>query len=360
MSRLITIWVVLAGVAVGMSLWERNLGEGEVASRDVQFRIGRLIRAAEREAIDATAVSIRTGENAGFLYLEVEDGVYRCPAIFNAIADADSIQALMNSLLNAEGVVVSRDPEKAKSYGFDLPGTMTVALHGPDVTPDGGDERFAVELGRITPDGKGCYVRRHDDAGVWVIESNPYAPLALEKNRGRPPLLDPSVIPRIWPGESRRIDRQEVTFFDSERGASYAISIHDIEITEEEMRKGKSPYEWHLHVGDAETVANHGSAVMWSSFIFFAPWSKIIDPSVIDRLGFDDPWARVVLQPAIGEPGELILSKRPLDDGSWPIRFVNTNGVYSIPTAVRDLLVPRVDVFDESYTEDPWRPYFQR
>ncbi|MFG0318297.1 MAG: hypothetical protein ACF8XB_13560, partial [Planctomycetota bacterium JB042] len=189
------------------------------------------------------------------------------------------------------------------------------------------------------------------------IETDPRGPLVSTPGADRPPLLDPHVVPRVWPGESRRVDRQEVWFAD---GRTYAVTLHDIEITEEEMRRGKSPYEWHLHAGGEERLANPTSAVMWSSFLFFAPWSLLIDPAQEAAFGFDDPWARIVLTPASGDPCELRISKRPLQSGEWPIQNRATGGVFAISTAVRDLMAPPVDVFEEGYEENPWRPYLQR
>lgn len=370
--RLVLLWIVLGAAAAALFSWERSLDTDEVAARDVQHRIGRLIRADERTAIapadepesrgaqrfGRTPVSVGTVGEPKFLYRPDAAGVFRCPNVFDTIADESAIDALRKSLLEAEGVVKTRDPARAKEYGFDLPHSIEVSLHGPVVDPDGDqDVRFTVQLGNRSADGKGCYVRRGDDPGVWLIGSDPWGPLALDQNRGRPPLLDPHVIPRIWPGESRRIDRHEVFHAD---GTSLAITLHDIEISEEEMRKGKSPYEWHLHVGGAEQLANQTSAVMWSSFLFFAPWALLIDPAQTDALGFDDPWARIELTPAMGEPCRLRISQRPLENGMWPVLNENTKGVFGIPTAVRDLLAPRPDVFDEAFEGNPWQPYMQR
>src|SRR5690606_34828974 len=141
--------------------WERALDREETAARAVEHRIGRLVRAEERTRIapadepvakgprrfERTPVAVGSVGQPKFLYRPDKEGVFRCPNVFDTIADEAAIDALRKALLEAEGVVVSRDPERAREYGFDLPHTLEVSLCGPDATLDDLDVRFTVQLG---------------------------------------------------------------------------------------------------------------------------------------------------------------------------------------------------------------------
>lgn len=358
MGRILLLWIVLGGAFVALWRLEESLRADEVAARDSAFRIGRLIRKDERERIQAAAVSVGPKNGTKWIYARDELGHWVCINFQLALASEEMIDRLMKTLLDAEGTVRTRDLSRASEYGIGTDQSYEVRLHGPEISgPDHLDVRFTVELGKPLEDLNACYVKRTDDAGIWEIDTNPWTALAPGAHAGLPPMLDPNVIPRVWPGQSRRVNVIRVEHAD---GEAFEITLHDIQITEEEFRLGKSPYEWHLHANGTENIAPMRPTGAYSSYLFFAPFADLPDPRLTKELGFEQPRVRIQLTPADGEVCELRVAPKPLESGLVPVLNLQAQRLYAVTPAVAELLAPRHAAFQGEDGPNPWEAELQK
>ncbi len=358
MIRILILWTALGAAFVALWSLEAMLHAKEVASRDSAYRIGRLIRKEERDRIQAAAVSVGPKNGTKWIYARDENRQWVCLNFQLALASEEMIDRLMKTLLDAEGTVRTRDLSHASEYGIDSEGTWEVRLHGPDIRgPEQLDVRFTVDLGSPLDDMSGCFIKRSDDAGIWEIDTNPWTALEPGARPGLPPMLDPHVVPRVWPGQSRRVNVIRVEHAD---GEAFELTLHDVEITEEEFRLGKSPYEWHLQGDGHETVAPSRPASGYSSYLFFTPYADLPDPRLTKELGFDQPRARVLLTPAEGEVCELRVSAKTLEDGLVPVLNLRAQRLYAVAPAVAELVAPRRSAFAGEDGPNPWETELQK
>lgn len=345
-------WGLLLLVAVGLAWVERRVERCEGAERQAAHRIGRLVPRAEREHWEITALEVGRWGEPRLHFAKGDDGVWRCKDRYGAPADGRAIEGLVKALLDAEGVVVTRDPNEARELGIGTPSTWVVVLAGGP-----GERRIEFRLGLRTVAQRGCYVQRADEDGVWQIDTDPWGPLGLERARGRAPLLDPHLVPAYWPGSTRRIDEIRVERSD---GVRYRLTLHDVPISDEEFRQGKSPFEWRLHLEGAESeegaVERAERAVSYAAALFLARWKNILEPGRSLGIDFSDPAFRVTLVPREGETLELAASSEPLPEGDVAVRCSVSGLVFAVDRPTARLLAPDPDLLRGSEGEDPFAP----
>ncbi|MFH0947149.1 MAG: hypothetical protein V2A76_18330 [Planctomycetota bacterium] len=350
MARTLLLWVFLLAAAIGLISAERHLQRQEQEARDASHRIGRLIPAADRERLSVAAIRVGPADGPRHLYSPVS-GVWRCQTHFNAVAGEEAVQGLLKSLLEGEGVVQSTDPARAGEYGIGLPDSWRLQLLGPS-----GATQFEVELGARIPSIGGCYVRRSDHSAVWALDTDPWEPLQVDPAGVRPPLLDPHVIPRIWPGKSRRVDRLVLARAGE---PPLELIMEELRISEEEMRAGKSPYIWHLRIGDQEASASDRNAMAYFGFLLQIPFVRVLDPAEARGFGLDESRTRVTLYPAEGHPAELRLGSR-LPSGNLPLLNLETGMLFEVTPDIAALVVPDAKLLLGSAETNPWETQMRR
>lgn len=354
--KLLLTWLLLAAAASGLWFLDRKWAEEELSSRKSVDRIGRLIREAERGRLKIAAVTVETGKGQAYVYAPVE-GYWRCVNANAAVASEAQVNALMKALLDAEGVVQSSDAARVKDYGFDGERMLRIQLHGAKYGKDPGrDVLFRIDLGAQVKDLEGCYVRRQESPLVWAIDTDPWSALGIEPGDPRPPLLDPAIVPQAWPGESRRVDSIEVF---PEGGPPFEIALVEQQVSEEEMRAGKSPYTWTCRSAGADVAVKSDLAMAFYQFLLKAPWQAVLDAAALQAAGLDPPRARVVLKPAQGQPAELRLgAARP--DGLVAVLNSNTRVLLGVGADVAACLAPKLEALLPEATANPWEPFLRQ
>ena len=350
MIRALLLWIFLLAAATGLIFADRHLQRLEQGARDASNRIGRLIPVEERERLDVAG--IRVGPRGGIRHLySAVSGVWRCQTHFNAVASEEAIQGLLKALLDGEGVVQSSDPSRAAEYGIGTQESWILQLLGPSRAT-----QFEVELGAPIPSIGGCFVRRSDHPAVWALDTDPWEPLLVDPTGVRPPLLDPHVIPRIWPGKSRKVDRLVL-----ERVGEPPLDLTMVEtrISEEEMRAGKSPYLWHLRIGEQEEAASDRNAMAYYGFLLKIPYVRLLDPERVRELGLDQSRTRVSLIPFDGRPAELCLGTR-LPSGNLPLLNLETGSLFEVTPEIAALVAPDSKLLLESAASNPWETQLRR
>lgn len=357
MRALLILWTILLLGGLSLLAWNHHLDHEDEQARDHRERIGRLVRAEERDVIDTAGLAVGPLGKPPFLYAPDQNGNWICLNFHGVPAASGAIDALLSSLMQAEGTVRSRDRAKEAEYGLGLPATLTVRVVGSNASlPQDLDEQLGVELGSPTADEKGSFVRRLDDDGIWAIDRNPRNQLLVRARTPRPPLLDPHVVPAVWPEKSRRINRVQVYRND---GTSYEVTLHERKLTQQQMLTGETPYEWRISQGDVQQLAHQGVARGHHNFLLSIPWMGVVDANEAPGLGFDQPLTRLVLHPFEGEPLELRVGSVALPSGNWPVGNLLTGRVFEITPQVVALLAPDPALLHPGHEDDPYSEWFR-
>ena len=337
MLRAILILAVLAAL---LASWDRALEARLERSRSDATRIGRLVPKEQRESRPVAALRLVSGGGESHLYVHAA-GVWRCASWRRAVASREGLESLITKLLEAEGHVASEDPARQTVYGLGLESAHVVFLHGPGVDPRDAtrDVIAAVEIGSSVPGLEGAFVRRRGERAVWAIDADPNELLRRREGKRVPLLLEPAMIPGSWAGRSthpRRIVVQD------REGASYALELHQLPITPEELREGKPGFEWILVRGGGREVAHLGLAMSYASFLVRAPWVDVIDPATAREVDFDRPAAQVTLEPAEGEAVLVLLAEERGQQGEGLVQVTLSGSTFAVDPAVEALLFPEV------------------
>lgn len=355
MSRLIVVWLGLGALLLGLYWWDSVLERDSQALRDPRNRIGRLIRAEERDALEIAAISVGRGDGPRHLFTPIE-GVWRCPTWQDALVAKEQVDALLKALLEAEGMARSSDPARASDYGIGGSAGLRVQLHGPALLKRADrDVRLEIEFGTRQSDGDGGYVRRADHPAIWSIDTDPWTPLNSPVP-GSPPLLDPHVVPRIWPGESRRVDRLVI---EHDGGPKIELTLHEVQVSEEEMRTGKLSYRFEMQVDGNDTPVHDRHAMSYLGYLFGAPWQEILPGRRAAELGLEAPAARVSLFPAKGEMCQLwVGSDQP--EGGVPVLNLTSGSLFLMARDAALALAPPLELLLLDSQEDVWQRWQQR
>ncbi len=353
MLKTLATWIVLALIALAAGLWNHRLDEREEKAREAAERIGRLVPSEEGKRLAIAALSAGPRGGPLWRYAPV-DGTWRCLDHFGAIADKSAIDALLQALLDAEGVVSSSDPARAVDYGVGAAGAWLVRLHGPSVPASPADNvLLEVELGHQHEGGDGCFVRRAGQKVVWSIDTNPWSALLMGAAPNRPPLLDPNVVPRALLAASRRIERVRV---EHAGGLVLELTLVELEVKEEDMRRGKPSFAWNLGVDGRASESSQEAAQAYFAFLFCAPYERVAAALDEQAPGAFAPRATVSLCPAAGEPLVLRVGA-PDERGKVLLDNPAAACRYEVSAEVAALLAPRPEQLAPGATAAPWQPY---
>lgn len=359
--------LVLGALLAALVLWDRALVSSAQSARFESVRVGRLIPVADQERIKERmkALEIQAGGRT-WRYLPFS-GSWRCIDRFAAPADLAAMNTVVERLLAAEGVAQTSDPAKFAGYGIGSDETITVTFHGQDAARmvEGrlsfpGDALLRVEVGLAIPGRDGCYARLGGAQEVWAVDASPLDLLAPAL-AGQPPLLDGHLVATGWPpgheaaGTGRAVDQ-----FLLERGGEVLeFSVHQVEVTPEEMQRGAVPFEWTLHRNGVPTPVHSILTAYYGSFLLQAPYHELVDPSTAQGQGFGaDGSAAITLVPREGQALRLEISP-PRPDGSSVVLNPHTQCLYSIDAETRRLLVPPAELLDVAAANNPWDEYMR-
>jgi hypothetical protein len=354
--------VILAALFAGLFAWDRALRASERTARTESVRVGPLIPSSDQARIQERMAALEVesgGRSWRFLPFA---GMWRCIDYLNAPADLDALNSLIERLLSSAGIAQAEDSSKFADYGIGSSETIVVTFHGQRVLREqGGQQVFAgdpllkVEVGRAVPGRDGCYARLAGSGEVWAVDASPLDLLGPAR-AGGPPMLDPNVVAKSWPGGTSRSVEQVLLERD---GELLEFSVRRVEVTPDEAQRGAVPFEWTLARNGALAPCHSILTAYWSSFLLAAPWSSLADPATASQLGFGQPGsAAVTLVPAEGQPLRLELSP-PGTDGAAFVLNPNTGCLYVISPDVLSLLAPDLALLDVAATENPWDEFLR-
>lgn len=344
----VLVHLLLAAACFGLVRFDRSLGEAEVSRRATMGRVGRLLDADERTRIVDTRFAIVEPGGVRFDF-ELRDAFWRIPAASDAIAKASAVKAVLDSARSVEGVIRTQDAAVANSLGFAAPTVLELA--GADGSPV-----VAIELGASFAEPAGCYARRVGSSTVFQLDEDlaslvrrPTGSAAPPTGSAAPPLADVALVPEAWPGEGRQWKQLEIVG----PGMRYQLTVREKQITDEEMRRGVSPFEWIVVDPRGTTVVSQAAASMYATFASRAPYTAIVAKAdVAAELAAPVAILRHMAEP--GAPLELRIGK-PIADGRVPVENSVTGLVMLVDAAAGALLAPTPATLMDDANAERWR-----
>ncbi len=344
---------VLAATLAALVLWDRTLSERHAVEREESGRIRKLIEDELREELVVAGIRVQTSVGEDFLYARSR-GVWRLvePPV-GTYARESVLLSLVESLIEAEGVVLTDDKLRSKSYGFGSDIAIRVTLHGTQLRKaEDEDVLFCVDLGYPIPATQGAYVRPLGTHEVWAIDRNPRTALTRDPGSSFPPMLDPYVIPGSAGAVYGGFERISIT---RAGGESFALERQ----ARTPQAEGEADHEWVLVGQDGSREVGHEIPTTgYSLFLRRIHYDRIIGPADLDPDVAGSPSVRIALVPLRGEPFELLIGS-PTRSGGRTLVNTGTGTAFGVSQEVFDLLVPTTGSFSELEEGNPWHEYIQ-
>lgn len=203
-------------------------------------------------------------------------GAWRYPGYFDAFAQAEGIDYVLEGLLRAPGTV------------YDIGGDLTRLGLGPEqalkfrVEGEGGAPLAEVWIGQGIP-GPGaseCYARPAGSDTLFHLHANP----RLALGRTAPPLLDNRVLPAA-------LGRKPVARVEFSRPGYPLHSLHRVQTAPPPPPlPGRPPqlpeYQWLAEWGGRDLVCGTANAFAYVDFLGQLRWTTLVDPRTFaDPLG---------------------------------------------------------------------------
>lgn len=337
---------VICGVALAaLVAWDLTLTSREEEERRNNVRVGRLFTKEEREGPGKEVKGLMIENPAGdkFIYKKVGKEEWRCTSYKNAVASAERIErGLLTKIFETEGHVQSDDSKDASQYGLDVPSMFRVSIHGNGILekPERSDLIGSVDVGAALHEKDGCFMRRTGLQKIWTMDGNPHPELDRPPSVKLPPLLDMSMIPAYWLASAQRVKNIKVEFAN---GKSYELEVRDKQISMEDQRQGKSPFEWYLKQNGKEQLCQERPSLDYTTVLMRAPFMDIIDYSQRPNLGFDNPppAAKLTLFPAEGKPMELYVGSVATQNKQYAVYNTTSGSIYECQKEIVGLLFPQ-------------------
>ncbi|MBI3819914.1 MAG: hypothetical protein HY286_14550 [Planctomycetes bacterium] len=351
---IIKSFIFVGAALAGLVVWDVVLTLREEDARRNIVRIGRLFTKEEREVSEPRGFVFETQTGAKFIYKKTGADEWRCTSYKNAVASTEHIErGLFNKIFESEGNVQSDDSKLAAQYGFDVPAMYRVTIHGPGIvaTPERPDPIASVEIGAAVHDKEGSYMRRTGDKRIWFMDSNPHPELDRPAGMHIPPLIDPSMVPMYWLGRAQRV---KIIKIEKANDKAFELEVRDKQISPEEMRAGKSPFEWYFKQDGNEKLCEQSAALGFTSLLMRAPYSDIVDVALYNSLGFDKPIAKITLTPQAGEPLEIFVGSVGTPNKKIAVYNVQSQLIFECEPQIAGLLFPKEQML---YTpgQNPWK-----
>ncbi len=344
--------VTLAVFVLVLALLDTWLAARETRARDEQHRVGTLFSRAEAEKLrqqPALRVEL-AGESHSYGRVE---GVWRCLSYNKAPADARAVQALLDGIAQAEGIVHADTSAEAPAFGINTPRTLKVSIQGPRAMQDrSGDVLAMLEIGLAEAGREGCFVRKKGTPEIWSIASDLRAPLERRLAPGLPPLLEPSVSPSSWLEQGGGAVRITLV-----RGTTRTVlERRDRELDPAEMQPGMLPWKWILDPAGSATELEAGVASSFTGFLERLPYVAVLDPARKEELGLAAPQATITLEARTGAPLVLAFGK---SDGDKPVALwvAASSTLYLVAAQTFSLCSPEPGMLTAVRAEgevDPW------
>ncbi len=304
MNRCIAILAVLV---LALFALDRTLTKARERERVGRNRVARLLDDGERALLEeAPAILVeRTGE--GPQRYAPAEGYWRALDHHLAPADAEALQALVETFARAEGILATREVDQASAYGINTAETIRVSLLDPSSLRNPAPNALvAFDVGKSLPGKESAFVRKRGTKEVWSIDGDPRALLERTGGPGLPPLLEPGVVPQAWKGWqtgllSVRVERDD---------GAYELVRRDLDPTSGRVKPGQPPWVWVLVSGESEVELPLERAEAYVDYLRRIPYARVLERGRRAELVPDPPVSRVLLAAREGETFALHVSKQ--------------------------------------------------
>ncbi|HET6201709.1 MAG TPA: hypothetical protein VFI25_02775 [Planctomycetota bacterium] len=354
MTKAIPLLAVLLGALVAADLALSKAG-GETRRRSSKVR--RLVPPAEREAERVAVLKLEGGGRfPPMVYAREAGGFWRCRTYHGALASEALVESVRKKLFEGGGVVQSVDPAKAPSYGLDMPAMVRLSVHGPrGLEAPEADRILSLDVGAAAPSMSGGYVRRTGEGEIWSVDVNLREELAPQEPTALPPLVERTLFPTSWPGAKKGIRS-----FRIEPGGAEAFELEGRprEVSPEEMRSGKSPWQWFVKTAAGEQPANEALASSYAAFLQRAPRLDVAEAGLEPQAGLGAPMGKVTLIPNEGDPLVVTVGSGRIG-ASVPVKNSFGQTLDLAAPLVAPLLVPRAEQLLQPAGANPWEPFLK-
>jgi len=344
---------LLAALVALLALWDVWLAGRERTARH-EDRLGTLFAPEEAERLRrAPALRVElAGESHAYGRVS---GRWLCLSHRSAPADAGALQAWIDALVRAEGLVQTARTEEAALYGINAPETVRVSLQGPRALQDpSGDVQVTLELGRTVAAGSGdgsTFVRLQGRREIWRVGGDLRAPIERRPIAGLPPLLEPGLVPRSWIDATGGPQRIELAL----EGESFALERRPRVLDPASARPGDLPWGWFLLRGEEvqELVSEVGAA--FEAHLERLSYLDVLPSEQRDALGLARPRAVITLRGGTGEP--LVLELGAPAGGRVPAWSPTSGTLYALAPEAAELATPTAErLLGADAEHDPWGP----
>lgn len=347
--------MIAGGLALGLWAAARAL---ESSRREIEATdyLRPLVAPEARPQLSVAGITLTgLGPAEEFVYAR-EDGLWRCPTVFGALALQPEIEALVRELTSAWGEVVA-EAERAPAFGFESERPLRVRLHGEGMSSDPArDLLLEVELGASLPGlgaGRG-FARLAGSRNLLELDQNPRARLVPGEERRLPPLLDERLLAGEWPERGAGLARAFLDFADGR-----SIDVQSRVAGASPEPGAPPPREWIAAEGEARARCLPFRIGAWQSFLYHVPYRGLSDPALAERRGLDRPQATLTLIQIDGAPIELVVG-RPAPSGATFVLNRKTKLLCLLDAAEVELLLATVDMLCSTERANPWEAWLPR
>ncbi|MCC7262447.1 MAG: hypothetical protein IT369_08000 [Candidatus Latescibacteria bacterium] len=272
----------------------------------------------------------------------LREGHWRYPAYFDAFAQAEGIDYVLESLLRAPGTVYATGEADLPRLGLDPEHALRFRVEGESNT-------LLVEAwigqGIPGPGAQECYARPAGADTVFHLHANP----RLALSRTAPPLLDNRVLPAA-------LGRKPVARIEFSRPGYPLRSLHRVQTgAAPPPLPGRPPqlpeYQWRAEWGGQDLICGTANAFAYVDFLGQLRWTSLADP----RLPFASAQGLLRLHDEADSVDVLELGAGD-DHGRLLVRLQSTGLVGALEPAQAALLFPtRAALLDTLPTASPYR-----
>lgn len=353
-----TTLTILIVILIALVAWDRHLMEQTTETRRTSARIASLVSESVFEGRSIAAIRVEVGEEDIFLYV-YHNGLWRCVQVHGAPAENRLIESILPAVLSAEGVVRTTDRADEHEFGLDRDNSIRIVFSGSEVFTDpAGDVIYAVDVGRSIASTGGSFVRPVGTDEIWEIDTDLRDVASINPEQmasGVPPMLDPHIIPQMWPGV--RSGPQRVVI-ERQNESPIIITRREAE-AHEEAAESSPRWEWVVGDGESQFLGELFQVTSYAVFLTRAPYAGVLSPREPAQVGLDQPRARITYETAEGAQLQLVFGDLG-PRGGVVVFNTFTQVLYEVDRDIVNRLLPEIDLLLSMDQGNPWEQWMRR
>jgi hypothetical protein len=354
--------VVLAALAVALFALERSLSP-RAGARAQPLEYARLLEGtrAATEPVAGLRIALE-GQRLEYFYVRTK-GRWVCASAFKAPCDDARVEAFIQALSQARGLVRSEAGAAALEFGLESEQAIEVSLHGRALV----EREDRDLLARLKLDGlwsaadsaKSGTSRFAQVAGRTATLETVFDAPALLGTRFQvdfPPLLDVRLVPQAFPSAGAFVEQVRLDVPGREPLELVRAPREVVEGTQDPL--AALSFTWSRMSAGAPQPVHPMIAEGYATFLLRAPYVGLADPRTSERLlGELGARARIALRDSSGASVELVLGAPALDGSSFALN-AGVPLLGEVEGALRPLLLPEREAFaapgGEKPPANPW------